>query len=276
MASVCSPADETVSRSTKSSALSPTLIGIGVTGVLGGVLFSTKALAAAVTALPAVSDVLGVSGGDAGPGAGLVAESLRLVGAALIGVLVTFVQRHTRRGAPLSRSMEQAQVLLCVAGALTMMLIGNSLPRAFGIAGAASIIRFRTPVDDPRDAAVLFLLMALGMAVGLGAPGVAFAGTLFISACLALLPQDHVERARTMHVLIVAAGDQFPGDHVARAFADCGIGVEPVEISRTENAAVRYRASLSPSTSLESVNAQLMDPRIQSIVWQASKKDLAA
>ena len=78
-----------------------------------------------------------------------------------------------------------------------------------------------------------------------------------------------------MHVLIVAAGEEFPGEHVARVFASCGIGVEPVEISRAENAAVRYRALLSPSTSLESVNTQLSDPRIRSIAWQASKKDLA-
>jgi hypothetical protein len=275
MASVCPAPDDTVNRATKPSRLSPTIIGIGVAGALAVVLFSTKALAAAVTALPAVSDVLGASGHDAGSGPGLVAECLRLVGAALIGVLVTLVQRQSRKGAPLTRSMEQAQVLLCVAGALTMMLIGNSLPRAFGIAGAASIIRFRTPVDDPRDAAVLFLLMALGMAVGLGAPGVAFAGTLFLSVCLATLPQDQGDRGRTMHVLIVAAGEDFPREHVARAFADCGIGVEPVEITRADNAAVRYRALLSPSTSLESVNAQLVDPRIRSIVWQASKKDLA-
>lgn len=268
------PADETVNRSTNPSSMNPALIGIGVAGVLAVVLFSTKALAAAVTGLPTVSDVLGASAAD-GEGPGLVAEILRLVGAALIGVLVTFVQRHTRKGAPLSHSMEQAQVLLCVAGALTIMLIGNSLPRAFGIAGAASIIRFRTPVDDPRDAAVLFLLMALGMAVGLGGPGVAFAGTLFLCACLALLPQDLIQRGRTMHVLIVAAGEEFPGEHVARAFAECGIGVEPVEVSRADNAAVRYRALLSPSTSLEHVNAHLVDPRIRSIVWQASKKDLA-
>jgi len=255
--------------------MNPALIGIGVAGVLGVVLFSTKALAAAVTGLPAVSDVLGASVVGGGDGPGLVAETLRLVGAALIGVLVTFVQRHTRKGAPLSHSMEQAQVLLCVAGALTIMLIGNSLPRAFGIAGAASIIRFRTPVDDPRDAAVLFLLMALGMAVGLGGPGVAFAGTLFLCACLALLPQDLIQRGRMMHVLIVAAGEEFPGEHVTRAFAECGIRVEPVEISRAENAAVRYRALLSPTTSLEHVNAHLVDPRIRSIVWQASKRDLA-
>ncbi len=275
MAFVRPLADETVKASTNPSSLSPALIGIGVTGALAIVLFSTRALAAVVTGLPNVSDVLRASAAEGGEGPGLIAESLRLVGAALIGVLVTFVQRHTRQGVPLSRSMEQAQVLLCVAGALTIMLIGNSLPRAFGIAGAASIIRFRTPVDDPRDAAVLFLLMALGMAVGLGGPGVAFAGTLFLCACLALLPQDLTERGRTMHVLIVAAGDEFPGEHVTRAFADCGIGVEPVEVSQSDNAAVRYRAALTPSTSLEDVNAHLADPRIRSIVWQASKKDLA-
>ena len=273
MASVCASADESVSRSTNASFPRPAITGIGVAAALGAVLFSTNAVTSAFTALPNLTDMLGVPGPEAGPG--LVAESLRLVGAALIGVLVTFVQRHTRSGAPLSRSMEQAQVLLCVAGALTMMLIGNSLPRAFGIAGAASIIRFRTPVDDPRDAAVLFVLMALGMAVGLGGPGVAFTGTLFLCACLAFLPQDQAGRLRSMNVLIVAGGEEFPGEHVARVFASCGIGVEPVEISRAENAAVRYRAVLSPSTSLESVNTQLSDPRIRSIVWQASKKDLA-
>ena len=64
--------------------------------------------------------------------------------------------------------MEQAQTLLCVSGAMMMIIIGNSLARAFGIAGAASIIRFRTPVDDPKDVTILFLLMGLGMSSGLG------------------------------------------------------------------------------------------------------------
>ncbi len=53
--------------------------------------------------------------------------------------------RAARRANP---ALEQAQVLLCVSGALMMIIIGSSLARAFGIAGAASIIRFRTPVED--------------------------------------------------------------------------------------------------------------------------------
>ena len=78
-----------------------------------------------------------------------LAEAGRLLVAACIGVLVVAVQRWTRRGRPLTRSMEQAHVLLCLAGALMMLIVGDSVARAFGIAGAAAIVRFRTPLRIP-------------------------------------------------------------------------------------------------------------------------------
>ena len=109
----------------------------------------------------------------------------KLVAAALIGMLVTAVHKPSPRDRQGSRSMEQAQMLLCVSGAMMMIIIGNSLARAFGIAGAASIIRFRTPVDDPKDVTILFLLMGLGMSAGLGAFAVAGLGTAFL--CLTLV-----------------------------------------------------------------------------------------
>src|SRR6185436_13017511 len=96
-------------------------------------------------------------------------ELAKLVVAAVVGMLVTLVQRRYRSDRAPNPTLEQAQVLLCVSGALMMIIIGSSLARAFGIAGAASIIRFRTPVEDARDITVLFLLMGLGMAAGLGA-----------------------------------------------------------------------------------------------------------
>jgi anti-anti-sigma factor len=96
-------------------------------------------------------------------------ELLKLVSAALIGMLVTAIHSPNSTDKPLGRSMQHAQILLCVSGAMMMIIIGNSLARAFGIAGAASIIRFRTPVEDPKDVTIIFLLMALGMACGQGA-----------------------------------------------------------------------------------------------------------
>src|SRR3954464_1232492 len=90
------------------------------------------------------------------------AELLKMVVAALIGIVVTQVHRRYHRDRPLPRSLLQAQVLLCVAGAMVMVIIGSSVARAFGVAGAAGIVRFRTPVEDPKDTTILFLLVALG------------------------------------------------------------------------------------------------------------------
>src|SRR5262245_58618728 len=66
---------------------------------------------------------------------------LRLAVAALIGVAVTAVQRRGERTGQ-AHAMHSAQILLCVSGAMMMVLINDSLARAFGIAGAAGLVRF--------------------------------------------------------------------------------------------------------------------------------------
>ena len=206
-----------------------------------------------------------------------LAEGIRLLAAAFIGILVIAVQRRTRREQPLTRSMEHAHVLLCLAGALMMLIVGDSLPRAFGIAGAAAIVRFRTPVDDPRDITVLFLLMALGMAAGLGLATVAAVGTLFVCSCLLLLRHGQAEAPRSMKVALVAEGCQFPSTHVTKVFAEHQIVVEPLEFSHGERATVRYRAVLDRGTSLAEVSAQLLNSGtvgIRSVSWETSKKGL--
>jgi len=57
-------------------------------------------------------------------------ELAKLVAAVLIGALVTAIHQPVTRDRP--RSLEQAQTLLCVSGAMMMIIIGNSLARAFG------------------------------------------------------------------------------------------------------------------------------------------------
>jgi anti-anti-sigma factor len=203
-------------------------------------------------------------------------ELLKLVVASLIGLLVTAIHQPSSardRG----RSMEQAQVLLCVSGAMMMIIIGNSLARAFGIAGAASIIRFRTPVDDPKDVTILFLLMGLGMSAGLGAFAVAGLGTAFL--CLALLTLDRlsVQKARTMSVEILADGRQFPTAHVENVFARNQIVFEPREISQADNVTVKYFTWLDARTSLEDLSGQLMSDGagVKSVAWEHPKRERA-
>jgi anti-anti-sigma factor len=151
----------------------------------------------------------------------------KLVAAAAIGVLVTGVSRRYRQDRPQTQTMDQAQVLLCVSGAMMMVIIGSSLARAFGIAGAASIIRFRTPVEDPKDITVLFLLMGLGMAAGLGAFALAGVGAAFLCVTLVALERFGGRKPRVMTVELRATGRDFPIRHVESAFARYGIVFEP-------------------------------------------------
>jgi anti-anti-sigma factor len=204
-------------------------------------------------------------------------ELAKLVAAAVIGMLVTIVHRQYRAGAERQSnpSMDQAQVLLCVSGAMMMIIIGNNLARAFGIAGAASIIRFRTPVDDARDITVLFLLMGLGMAAGLGALAVAGLGTLFLCALIPILNLFSSERPRTMMVEIVAEERDFPMAHVHHVFAVNGILFEPREVSQGDEATAKYLTTLKPTDSLEDLSAQLIGDGkkgIKNVSWSPPKR----
>ena len=204
-------------------------------------------------------------------------ELLKLMAAAVIGLVVTAVHKRSHPDKPPSRSLAHAQVLFGVAGALLMIIIGDSLPRAFGALGAASIIRFRTPLKDPKEAAILFLLIGLGMACGGGALGVAALGTVFFCGFLLLL--DRIgrteEKPRKMAVELVAEGREFPTAHVRNVFAGSHIAFEPREVSQGKEAAVKYHVVLDPKISLDELNAKLLESGasgIKSVAWEPVKK----
>ncbi|MBM3807914.1 MAG: STAS domain-containing protein [Acidimicrobiia bacterium] len=222
----------------------------------------------------------GVTSGAAADAGGAMAnplfEVVKLIAAAVIGVLVTIVHRQYRPERSSNPALDQAQVLLCVSGALMMIIIGNSVARAFGIAGAASIIRFRTPVEDARDITILFILMGLGMAAGLGALAVAGLGTLFLCGLIPLLNLFSSERPRQMLVEIVAEERDFPTAHVQHVFAVNGILFEPREVSQGDEATTKYLTTLKPTDSLEDLSAQLMGDGkkgIKNVSWSPPKRN---
>jgi len=201
-------------------------------------------------------------------------ELAKLVAAALIGALVTAIHQPVSRDRP--RSLEQAQILLCVSGAIMMIIIGNSLARAFGIAGAAGIVRFRTPVDDPKDVTILFLLMGLGMATGLGAFAVAGLATAFLCIALLMLEQAATQRTRLMSVEMSAPGRQFPTRHVEAVLVRNEVVFEPREISQGKtNITVKYHAWLDPRASLDELSAQIMaeGAGVESVSWDQVKRE---
>lgn len=108
---------------------------------------------------------------------------VRLSLAAALGALLAL--RPRRRGTP-ARSMPviETQIILATVGALIMLVVGTSLARAFGIVGAANLIRYRAKIDDPKDAVVMLAALAVGLACGVGLYVIAAAGTLLIGVFL--------------------------------------------------------------------------------------------
>lgn len=121
---------------------------------------------------------------------------LRLVVAAVLGSLLGFRvwRRLIGRAAPPPRDTAQAQTLISVAGALMVAVIGDSTARAFGLVGLGAFIRFRSGIKDPRDAAVMFVMIGIGMACGHGSMPLALVATVFTGAVLAIF--DVVGRGR--------------------------------------------------------------------------------
>lgn len=127
-----------------------------------------------------------------------------------MGIVITTVYRLTNRQQPVVTSFVLTLIILSMVVALIMMVIGNSIARAFSLVGALSIIRFRTAVKDNRDIAYVFFALASGMAAGIGNYPIAIYGVGFIGLLLLLLDFIQYGRLRSGIYLLrfqVAAKD---------------------------------------------------------------------
>src|SRR5262245_54550374 len=96
--------------------------------------------------------------------------------------------RPRRRGTPERQStVVQTQIILAIVGAVVMLVVGASLARAFGIVGAAGLVRYRAKIADPKDAGVMLSTLGLGIASGVGLYLLAAFATLFFLLVLWLI-----------------------------------------------------------------------------------------
>jgi uncharacterized membrane protein YhiD involved in acid resistance len=108
---------------------------------------------------------------------------IRLPLAAVLGTALAL--RPKRRGTPARQpAVIQTQIMLAVVGAVIMLVVGASLARAFGIVGAANLIRYRSKIEDPKDAVVMLCALAVGLACGVGLYALSGFSTLFMVAAL--------------------------------------------------------------------------------------------
>jgi len=88
--------------------------------------------------------------------------------ALLTGVLISIVYIKTHKTKSPSQSFAVTLVILPAIITIIILLVGNSVARAFSLAGAFSIIRFRSAPGDPKDITFVLFSMAVGLSCGMG------------------------------------------------------------------------------------------------------------
>lgn len=119
------------------------------------------------------------------------------------GLAVLLALRPRRRGTPPRQAqVVQTQIILAVVGAVVMLVVGASLARAFGIVGAAGLVRYRAKIDDPKDAGVMLSTLAVGLASGVGLWMLAAFSAVFVLVVLWVV-ESFEPQARQLFTLTV-------------------------------------------------------------------------
>jgi uncharacterized membrane protein YhiD involved in acid resistance len=120
------------------------------------------------------------------------------------GLATLLAMRPRRRGTPRRQPpVIQTQIILAVVGAVVMLVVGTSLARAFGIVGAAGLVRYRAKIDDPKDAGVMLSTLAIGLASGVGLWMLATFATAFVLGLLWVI--ESFEHPKKLFALKVKA-----------------------------------------------------------------------
>ena len=97
-----------------------------------------------------------------------------ITGAVLVMLPISWVYFITTRNKKVDRSFAQTMIVLPVIVAGIATVVQNSLALAFSLAGIVAAVRFRFTLDEPAHALYVFVAIAVGLAAGIGALGIAY------------------------------------------------------------------------------------------------------
>ena len=184
--------------------------------------------------------------------------------------------RPRRRGTPQrSSQVVQTQIILSIIGALVMLVVGTSLARAFGVVGAAGLVRYRAKIDDPKDAGVMLTTLAVGLSCGIGLYGLAMFATVFLMGVLWII-ESFEPSARQEFILEVKAKDA----HKLQPKIESLLRRRRVkyELREATPEEFSYRVSMPMDVKTDSVSAEIiaLDPDTGTgVEWKTEKKKAA-
>ena len=201
--------------------------------------------------------------------------ALRFALAAFLAAILAF---RPRRGVSVARRnpyVAQTQILMAVVAGGMMMVVGDSAARAFGIFAAASLVRFRTNIRDPKETTVLLVCLGVGLASGVGRWDMAIILTLFVLMSLAVLEYyEQYQVFRSMEVSVKTRSVDTTDKQLKRIFRRHRFDYELREFDREDPddplGKIVYLVNLDPVISTGKLSDEILssDPEnIDSVEW---------
>ena len=196
---------------------------------------------------------------------------LRFSLAAFLASLLAF---RPRRGAR-NPYVAQTQILIAVVAGAMMMVVGDSAARAFGIFAAASLVRFRTNIRDPKEITVLLVCLGVGLAAGVGRWDMAVILTLFVLIALSVL--EYFERFqvfRSMEVKVETRSVERTDAVLKKLFDRHRFEYELRELNREDEdeplGTIVYLVNLDPVVSTSQLSEEILAAdreSVDSVEW---------
>lgn len=129
------------------------------------------------------------------------------VGTAIIlGLIIGIVYMYLCKKEGYGKNFIIGLVILPAIVSVVILLIGSNVARAFSMAGAFALVRFRSAPGNAKDIAIVFFAMASGLACGLGYVLFAAVFVVILLLLLVLLNfihfADHASENRQLKITV--------------------------------------------------------------------------
>jgi uncharacterized membrane protein YhiD involved in acid resistance len=204
---------------------------------------------------------------------------VRLALAALLALILAF---RPRRDVPITRRnlfVAQTQILLAVVASALMMIVGDNAARAFGIFAAASLVRFRTNIRDPKEITVLLISLSLGLATGVGRWELAIILSVFTLPLLWLLESKESEQVfRSMELTVKTRNTDKMQQALQIIFRRHGFNAELRQIDPPDEdepvGCVMYSVKMNLNVSTDTISKEIREAdrdNVEVIEWEQKK-----
>lgn len=172
------------------------------------------------------------------------------------GLIISFTYMKTYPNGNYSQNFALTMILLPLVISLIIMLIGSDIARAFSLAGAFSIIRFRSSPGEPKDIGFVLFSLSAGLAAGVGARGYTIAFTLVLCLIMfVLFKLNYAKPKKTKQLLkIVIPEDVDYQEEFSELFSNFGITYSLMKVKTTSLGSLYqlyYEIDLSEDTSVK-------------------------